>query len=120
MSGNASLFIEIKKKENGSVTFGDKDMGKIISIDKISKDPSYSIDNVSLVDGLRFNLPSISQLYDKGNLVTFDSTYCMLKSRESKKINIYSPRIDNVYAIDINDIPSSNLACFKPSQHDEN
>ena len=36
------------------------------------------------------------------------------------KINLYGPRIENVYAIDINDIPSPNLARSKASQGDEN
>jgi len=62
MSGNATLFTEIKKKEHGKVTFGDKSIGKIIGISKVGKDPSNSIDNVYLVDGLKFNLLSISQL----------------------------------------------------------
>ena len=44
MSGNASLFTKIKKKGHGSVTFGDKSMGKIIGVGKIGKDPSNSID----------------------------------------------------------------------------
>ena len=50
MSGNESLFAEIKKKKHGNVTFGDNRVGKIIGIGKIDKDPSKSlIDNVYLV-----------------------------------------------------------------------
>ena len=56
MSSNTTLFTGIKKKEHGNVTFGDKSMGKIIDISKVGKDPSNSIDNVYLVDGLKFNL----------------------------------------------------------------
>ena len=118
MSGNASLFTKIKKKGHGSVTFGDKSMGKIIGVGKIGKDPSNSIDNVYLVDGLKFNLLSISQLCDKGNLVTFASTHCIIKDKKSEKITLYGPRIDNVYAIDIDNIPSHNLSCFKASHHE--
>ena len=46
MSGNASLFTEIKKKGHGNITFGDKGIGKIIGVGKIDEDPSNSIDNV--------------------------------------------------------------------------
>jgi len=67
MSGEASLFTEIKKKEQRSVTFGDKGMGKIISIGKIGKDFSNAIDNVYLIDRLKFNLLSIYQISDKEN-----------------------------------------------------
>ena len=119
MSSNASLFIGIRKKRHKSVTYGDKDMGNIISIGEIGKDPTNSIDNVCLIDGLKLNLLSISQLCDNGNLVAFDSTHCMLKSRKYRKVTLYGPRIGNVYEIDINDIPSSNLVCSKVSHHDD-
>jgi len=78
------------------------------------------MNNVYLVDGLEFNLLSRSQLCDKGNLVSFDSTHCVVQNKESRKVNLYGVRIENVYAIDLNDISSSNLACFKASQYDEN
>ena len=69
MSGDAALFIEIKKKEHGNVTFDNKSMDKIIGIGQVGKDLSSSFDNVYLIDGLKFNLLSISQLCDKGKLV---------------------------------------------------
>ena len=119
MSGNASSFSEIKKNGHGSVTFGDKSIGKTIGVGRIGKDPSNSIDNVYLVDGLKFNQLSISQLCDKGNLVTFDSTHCIAKNKKLKKITLHGPRIDNVYAIDIDNIPPQNLSCFKASQHED-
>ena len=120
MSSNATLFTEIKKKEHENFTFGDKSMGKIIGIGKVSKDLSESIDNVYLVDGLKFNLLSIAQLCDKMNQVSFDSTHCVVQNKESRKVNLYGLRIENVYAIDLNDISSFNLACFEALQHDEN
>jgi len=120
MSGNASLFTETKKKGHGSVTFGDKGIGKIIGVEKIDNDPSNSVDNIYLVDGLKFNLFSISQLRDKGNLETFDSTNCIVKNKQSRKITLHRPRIENVYAIDIDNLPSHNLSCFKVSHHVEN
>ena len=79
MSSNVSLFTEIKKIEHENVIFGDKGVGKIIGVGKIGKDPSNYIDNVYLVDGLKFNLLSISQLCNKGNLVTFYSSNCVVK-----------------------------------------
>jgi len=43
----------------------------------------------------------------------------MVQNKRSRKVTLCGPRIDNMYAIDINDIPASNLACFKASQRDE-
>ena len=101
MSGNASAFTEIKKGGYGSVTFGDKGICKIIDSGKIGTDPSNSIDNVYLVDGLKFNLLIISQLCDMGNFKTFDSTHCIARNKKSGKIALYGPRIENVYVMDI-------------------
>jgi len=56
MSENASLLSEIKKMKYESVTFDHNNVGKIIKIGKISKDPSKSLKNVCLVEELKFNL----------------------------------------------------------------
>ena len=96
ISGNEALFTEIKKKKYGNVTFGDNKAGKIIGIGKIGKDPSNSLENVYLVEGLKFNLLSISQLCDKGNNVIFNSSHCIVQNVHDDNIALYGPRIDNV------------------------
>ena len=52
MSGNASFFSAIKKRKYESVTFGHNKVGKMIEIGKIGKNPSKSLENVYLVEGL--------------------------------------------------------------------
>ena len=52
MSRDKSLFVEVKMKNHGHVTFGDNNKGKIIGIGKVGKKPLPTIDNVYLVDGL--------------------------------------------------------------------
>ena len=73
MSGDASKFIHISPKNSVHVTYGDKNKGKILRVGKISMNPSTSIENVLLVDGLKHSLLSVGQLCDKGFLVSFDS-----------------------------------------------
>ena len=51
--------------------------------------------------------------------MTFGSTHCMFKNKKSGKITLYGPRIE-IYAIDIDSIPSHNLSCFKASHHEDN
>ena len=51
--------------EGGTVTFGDDSKGKIIGIGNIKIGSSLLIENVVLVDGLKHNLMSISQLCDR-------------------------------------------------------
>lgn len=66
MTGDQSLLLDLKKNYRGHVTFGDNVEGKIISIEDIGNHSSPFIENVLLVDNLKYNLLSISQFYDKG------------------------------------------------------
>ena len=67
MTGNMENFISIEKKNGGDVTFGDNSKRKVIGIGKIGNSHcTTSIDDVLLVDGLKHNLLSISQLCNKG------------------------------------------------------
>jgi len=65
-------------KEGGMITFGDNGKGKIIGIGKIKIIPCTFIEIVLLVDKLKHNLLSISQLYDKGFKVIFESSMCVV------------------------------------------
>ena len=76
MTGDRSKFCLLTENEAGQVTFGGNSKGKIIGSGKVGKNPSSCIDEVMLVEGLAYNLLSISQLCDKGHKVTFDSQAC--------------------------------------------
>jgi len=76
MTGDASKFIHISPKNNGHVTYGDNNKGKILGVGKIGMNLSTSIENVLLINGLKHGLLSICQLCDKGFLVSFDSHNC--------------------------------------------
>ena len=71
MIGDVSLFINLTWKEKGYVKFGDEDRDKIIASGTIGY-PLHSIENVSLAKGLKHNLLSISQLYDRGYKMIFE------------------------------------------------
>ena len=86
MSGKSSLFSVLKKLSNGTITLGDKGKCNIIGIGKIGNNISNLIDDVYLVDGLKFNLLSIAQLCDKGTKVTFDKVKCEVREEETGKI----------------------------------
>ena len=62
----------------GSVAFGNGKSGTIVGIGNIGKTLSHSIDSVHLVDGLKHNLLSVSQLCNKNNLVLFSKTHCLV------------------------------------------
>ena len=66
MIGDLSLLSNFTKKNGGHVTFGDNGKGKILGVGDVSNGSSPLIENVFLVDNLKHNLLSISQLCDKG------------------------------------------------------
>ena len=71
MTGEESMFTTLVPKDGGYVTFGDNSKGKIIGIGSIGKSHFSIIENVLLVEGLKHNLISISQLCNKENRVIF-------------------------------------------------
>ena len=73
MTGDKLKFCLLTESDGGQVTFGENSKRKIIDSEKVGKNLSSCIDNVMLVEGLAYNLLSISQLCDKGHKVTFDS-----------------------------------------------
>ena len=72
MTGDESKFVFLTKRNGGYVTFGDNAKGRIIGQGNIGNDTSSLIESVLLVDGLKHNVLSISQLCDKGFKVTFE------------------------------------------------
>ncbi|RVW78579.1 hypothetical protein CK203_046750 [Vitis vinifera] len=65
MTGDESKFAFLTKRKRGYVTFGDNAKERIIGQGNIGNGTS-SLKSVLLVDGLKHNLLSISQLCDKG------------------------------------------------------
>ena len=66
MTGNYAWFSSFTKIENGrDISFGDNSKGKILGIGNVGKVSSILSENVCLVESLKHNLISISQLCDK-------------------------------------------------------
>ena len=97
------------------MTFGDNGKGRIIGHGSIGNNSSSLIENVLLVDGLKHNLLSISQLCDKGFKVIFEFSHCITKDSQNDKIILMGHRNENVYTIDISKYEGHNrcfLACM--------
>ena len=99
------------------MTFGDNGKGRIIGHGSIGNNSSSLIENFLLVDGLKHNLLSISQLCHKGFKVIFESSHCIIKDSQNDKIIFIGHRNENVYTIDISKYEGHNR-CFS-SMHDE-
>ena len=111
MMGDALEFTHISPKKSGHVTYGDNNKGRILGVGKIGTNSSSSIENVLLVEGLKHNLLSVSQLCDRDYLVSFDSHKCVIENELDKNIKHIGYRTNNVYMIDLNQKPNHNQ-CF--------
>ncbi|KAM6587307.1 hypothetical protein CsatA_009912 [Cannabis sativa] len=108
MTGDPSRFSSFKSKESGFVTFGDNSKGKILGIGDIGNIYSPCIKNVLLVDNLKHNLLSISQLCDIGFRVVFESSKCSIENVSTNEVIFLGVRKDNVYVIDVDSFDSKN------------
>ncbi|KAH9698132.1 hypothetical protein KPL71_023896 [Citrus sinensis] len=118
MTGNYSWFSSFTKiKNGGDVSFGDNSKGKIIGIGNVGNVSSTLIENVCLVENLKHNLLSISQLCDKGYRVIFDESKCVIENACDGKVLFVGNRCVNVYTINI-DCASTNEKCLS-ALHDD-
>jgi len=67
------MFINFTRKERRFVSYGDNNQGKILGKGVVGNPSTITIKDVMLVDGLKHNLLSISQFYDNGFTITFNS-----------------------------------------------
>ncbi|KAL8098289.1 hypothetical protein AgCh_031161 [Apium graveolens] len=79
ISGYKSLLLEFEEKAGPSVSYGDGNLG----YGKI-KIGNVIIENVALVAGLKHNLISVSQIYDRGYHVNFYEEHCKIKAKQRK------------------------------------
>nr|GEV79475.1 putative ribonuclease H-like domain-containing protein [Tanacetum cinerariifolium] len=84
MTGNMSYLSDFEEINGGYVAFGGNPKGgKITGKGKI-RTRKLDFDDVYIVKELKFNLFSVSQMYDKKNSVLFTDTECIVLSREFK------------------------------------
>nr|GEU39838.1 putative ribonuclease H-like domain-containing protein [Tanacetum cinerariifolium] len=118
MTGNISFLLDFQEIDGGYVTFrGNPKGGKIYGKGNI-KTGKLDFDDVYFVKELKFNLFSISQMYDKKNNVLFIDTECVVLSSDYKLSNenhvlLRVPRENNMYNVDLkNVVPSRGLTCL--------
>ena len=109
MTGDKEKFSNLQVKDSDKVIFGGKEKGKIIGQRKVSENPSCSVDNVLLVEGLNYNLLSISQLCDKGLRVIFEFNKCEVVDIQKNEVKLEGQRINDVYIIDLNSSRNENI-----------
>ncbi|KAL8095322.1 hypothetical protein AgCh_036693 [Apium graveolens] len=101
MAGDKSKFLSLVAKEGGLVTLGDSNTVRIIGKGTIGND-RFAISNVRLVDGLKYNLISVSQLTDAGHKVKFDKDVCYIGTK-SNEFALVAKRKGNIFVLDFDE-----------------
>ena len=116
MTGDASKFVSITLKQEGHVTYGDNNKGKILGKGTIGNENNFLIHDVLYEEGLKHNLLSISQLCGRGYQVTFRKNSCEIRLPNSKEVLLVGKRSNNVYLLDISN--STSIGCLL-TKHEE-
>ena len=78
------MFLNLKPVKGGAIAFDGMGKGKISGIGKIDIPSLASIDNILYVEGLKYNLLSISQFCNSGYIVSFNKDQCIVKTKDDK------------------------------------
>ncbi|GJX41504.1 putative ribonuclease H-like domain-containing protein [Tanacetum coccineum] len=107
MTRNKCYLTEYEDYDGGFVSFGDG-KGRISGKGKIKTGKLY-FDNVYFSKELKYNLFSVSEIYDKKNNVLFTDTECLVLSSDFKllyecQVLMRVPRKDNIYSVDLKSV----------------
>jgi hypothetical protein len=73
MTGDRDKFLTLQKERDGLVSFGNDDSSKIIGKGTVRiGNKNEKAENVLLVEDMKHNLLSVSQMRDQGHKFTFD------------------------------------------------
>ena len=111
MTKDHNLLSILESKDEGTVTLRDNAKGTIVGIGSIGNTDNPFIENVLLVDGLKHNLISISQLCDIGYKVLFDKKECTIFDSTTNKIIFTGNRKHNVYKIKVSYKTNKIISC---------
>jgi hypothetical protein len=112
MTGNKKWFSNLTPLSHKEyVTFGDDKKGKVLGTGVIKVNDCFTLNDVALVDRLRYNLLSVSELCDTDDLsVLFRKSDLHVLDSSSKRVCGIS-RIGNVFQ-DVFSSAQSSLRCL--------
>jgi hypothetical protein len=111
MTGNKKWFSSLTLLSHMEyVTFGDNKKGKVLGTGVIKVNDCFILNDVTLVDRLRYNLLSVSQLVDADLSVLFYQSDSHILDYSGKRVCAIS-HIENVFEADFSSAQSS-LRCL--------
>jgi hypothetical protein len=101
MTGDKDKFLTLRKEKNGSVSFGNDNSSKIIGEGTVRiGNKNEKAQNFLLVEDMKHNLLSVSQMCDQGHKITFDSEKCEIRKEGSGKLVDTTARTsNNIYVL---------------------
>nr|KYP55380.1 hypothetical protein KK1_001592 [Cajanus cajan] len=117
MTVDKNKFITLQEKESGGVTYGDNNKGKILGSGTTGNNSNTLIEDILYVEGLKYNLLSISQLFcDKNYNVFFNNECCMISDKNNNETLFVGKRNNNIYILYL-DHTSSNISCISSNDN---
>jgi hypothetical protein len=111
MTGNKKWFTSLTPlSHKGYVTFGDDKKGKVLGTCVIKVNDCFTLNDVTLVDRLRYNLLSISQFCDANLSVLFHKSDSHVLDSSVKRVCGIS-HIENLFQADFS-YAQSSLRCL--------
>lgn len=105
---NKQKFESIKETNGGCVRFGDNAKGKVTVVGTITLISSCDLLEVYLVEGLKHNHLTISQLFESGLQVTFNTVSFTIKQSD-KSSHLFGDRVNIIYIFNIIDFHHSHV-----------
>ena len=97
------------------ISFGGIGKGKIIGIGKIGIPSLAFTDKVLYVEGMKYNLLSISQFCESGYIVSFNKYQCVVKTKDDMYF-FTTKWPNNLYGIDLIGLRKPNVTCLLSSK----
>jgi hypothetical protein len=102
MTGDQNIFLTLKKTKGGNVMFGNDNSTKIIGKGTISLGSKKAKEeDVLLIEDMKHNLLSVSQICDQGHTLVFYSQKCEIRSEKYGRMVATTLRTpNNIYILD--------------------
>ena len=129
MTGCRALLLDFLAHGGGDISFGNDSKGKVLGSGTVQAG-KLKFENVNLIDNLKFNLLSVSQMSDKGYGSFFTKKTCKIIGPEvvkkidtiiaESKAQLVAHRSGNVYVVDmLKDNPMANVCLFSAASTKE-
>ncbi|KAI3715571.1 hypothetical protein L6452_22557 [Arctium lappa] len=110
MTGQKGMLTNFTEKYCGTVRFSNDQFSPIMGYGDMVHD-KVTIKKVSYVEGLRDNLFSIVQFYDKGLEVNFKAKRCSVHTEEGEEL-LVGTRKSDLYTINLSNVQTDKQVCL--------